>query len=201
LARLSYLASKPGNAMKTLFSALFFALLTATVALAQSANNLAVSVSDNRQTLTISVDGEQNGKPLRFERTYNVAALSDSARDALKTRILDSLGLARVAAPLPPNVPLSPEATAAKLTETKGVLPTAVTLRCEACTGRMRLEVAGEGYALARTWSNTTAPPFPLTISLLPGEYRYQYWQNGVLQMQLPFTVKAGQATTVDVRW
>jgi hypothetical protein len=182
------------NPMKTLFSALLVAFCTA--ALAQQTNSLAVSVSDNRQTLTISVDGEQNGKPLRFERTYNVAALNDSARAALKTRVLDSLGVGPSAAPLPPMVPGAPGTSA--FGDQK---PTTLTLRCEACQGRMHLEVAGNGYALARTWNNPTTPPFPLTISLLPGEYRYQYWQNGVLQMQVPFTVKAGQANTVAVKW
>jgi hypothetical protein len=32
------------------------------------------------------------------------------------------------------------------------------------------------------------------------GEYYYTYWQNGVEQMKLPFTVKASEKNVVTVK-
>ena len=38
------------------------------------------------------------------------------------------------------------------------------------------------------------------TATLPPGEYQYSYRQNRVLQMQLPFTVRAGEKNVVTVK-
>ena len=67
----------------------------------------------------------------------------------------------------------------------------------------MRLEVSGANFSLTREMDakKEDRKAFPMTATMQPGEYRYQYWQNGVLQMgPLPFTVKAGAKNEINVK-
>ena len=41
---------------------------------------------------------------------------------------------------------------------------------------------------------------FPVAIFLVPGNYEYVYWQNGVQQMHLLFAVRAGEKNVVTVK-
>lgn len=170
-------------------------LFATTVVLAQQPDKpaykqLSKSIDDDGKTLAIDVRGEQvNGQKLRYKRTFNVASLSAQEREALKNRVLDSLGVNDM--PTPPKPPAPPQAG----TET-------VTFECKTCTGKSRLEVYGNGFTSTREFdsSKDREPTFPFTLTLNPGTYQYIYWQNKVKQMQLPFTVKAGETNVVNVK-
>lgn len=153
---------------------------------------LSKSINDDGKTLSIQLSGERlNGQKIQYDRKFNVADLSAEQRNALKSRVLDSLG---VNMPDPPKPPRPPKPLPAG-TET-------VTFACETCTGKSRLEVYGNGFTSTRQFDakKDEKPAFPLTLTLNPGDYRLMYWQNKVLQIQSTFTVKAGEANVVKVK-
>ncbi|MBD2699248.1 hypothetical protein IC229_01280 [Spirosoma sp. BT702] len=179
--------------MKT--SLTLIGLLITTSLMAQQAKNVAYrqlskSLDDDGKTLMLDIRGEQiDGQKLRYKRSFNVANLSTSEKEALKNHVLDSLGVNEE--PKSPPSPKSPEAG----TEI-------VTFSCESCTGKNRLEVYGNGFTSTREFdsSKEKEPAFPLELKLNPGEYRLMYWQNKVLHIQSTFTVKAGEANVVKVK-
>lgn len=185
--------------MKTFLTSLLLGLSAA--ALAQSSRHATThtSINDDDQTLSIQVEGHVNGKEVSYNRRFNVTGLSSAQKDALKNSVFDSLGLGE--APKPPKPPKPPVAPAAEPAD-EATGEVAVTFTCKTCAGQMRLEVTGENFTLTRDVNakGEDRRTFPMMVSMRPGAYRYQYWQNGVLQMQLPFTVKAGEASVVNVK-
>lgn len=179
--------------MKTLITLLCFGVTT--LAVAQQTEkpayaHLSKSIDDDGKTLTIDINGEQvNGQKLRYKRAFNVANFSADQRDALKNRILDSLGVNDV-----PKLP-DPPAPSRSGWET-------VRFNCESCTSKGRLEVYGNNITATRTIDdrNDGNHAFPLKLSLLPGEYQLIYYQKRVLQIQSTFTVKPGETNVVTVK-
>lgn len=162
--------------------------------------------------MSIQVDGVRNGKALNYKRTFNTANLSHSEQEALKNRILDSLGIGQpknpptlLTLPMPsggamiqsPQPPIPPDNDAVSGDKE------AVTFQCESCTGKIKLSVdsVSEDYSFQRdTKVDGNKRFFPYQLLLEPGDYRLVYYQNGVLQIQSTFTVKKGQANTVVVK-
>lgn len=183
--------------MKTLLAFLSAAISTA--ALAQSEpqptyRTLSTSINDDKQGhLSIVINGRRSdGQPVLYNRTFDVAGLSKPQKEALTNRVLDSLG---IHGPTPPKPPKPPKPAA--VVEPEGE---AVQFICPTCTGKMELTITGPGHTIARSSdSRDGKPAFPFTATLPPGDYHYSYRQNRVLQMQLPFTVKAGEKNTVTI--
>ena len=166
-------------------------LLTSFTALAQTPvhSNLNTSINDNGKTFSIQIDGDRNGKAVHYNRTFDVAGMSQQQKEAMKNRVLDSLGLGETPPqPTQPNTAMTP-----------GVEK--VTFTCPTCTGKTKISISGNGFSAEREIENDKdKPAFPFELAMPPGNYRYQYRQNDVLQMQLPFTVKTGEENTVNVK-
>ncbi|QHV94493.1 hypothetical protein [Spirosoma endbachense] len=94
--------------MKTLVTSLF--ALTASLALAQQKNSISRSINDDGKTLSIRVNGTMDGKPIDYDRTFDVSRLNRDERNALREHILDSLN---VGMPEPPKRPIAPRAALA----------------------------------------------------------------------------------------
>ncbi len=180
--------------MKITFT--FLSLWAGTLAMAQTAAYTQVNTSineTNNSELAIQIKAERaDGQQVQYSRTFDVRGLSKQEKEALKTRVLDSLGL-NTAPPAPPTPP-APVSPPAGLEVVK--------LLCSSCTGRMRLEINGNGYSYAQTHNTATekTPFLPLELTMKPGEYRLAYWQNNVLQIQKSFTVKVGEANVITVK-
>ncbi|WP_026308849.1 hypothetical protein [Spirosoma spitsbergense] len=174
--------------MKTLLLGL---LLTSFTMLAQTPahSNLNTSVNDNGKTFSIQIDGDSNGKAVHYKRTFDVAGMSQEQKEAMKNRVLDSLGLGEEPPrPAQPNTPM-----------TSGVEK--VSFTCPTCTGKTKISISGNGFSAEREIEDDkNKPAFPFDLEIPPGAYRYEYRQNDVLQMQLPFLVKTGQKNTVQVK-
>ena len=177
-------------------------LLAGTLAMGQQASytNVNTSINDNGTSeLAIQVRAERtDGQTVQYNRTFDVRGLTKAQRDALKNRVLDSLGVGNVpvppvapAAPVPPTPPGSPSGSEL------------VTVVCESCTGRMRLEINGDGFNYTRTHDDTGDDKkafADIEVPMKPGEYRLKYWQNKVLQIQKSFTVRAGEKNVISVK-
>lgn len=178
--------------MKTI---LFILSLLSLSAAAQPSthSNIASSINDDGKTYSIKIDGDKDGRRVHYDRSFNVAGMTNAQKDALRNRILDSLGIAEPPKPPLPPVPLTPGAADPSVP---------VTFRCETCKGRTKLVISGPDFSSTHEVNTTKEdkPAFPFALTLKPGAYRYTYWQNGVEQMQLPFTVKAGQENVVTVK-
>ena len=180
--------------MKLLLTSLFLALSLSAMAQQSRTSNLRTSIDDDDKTMTIEVEGTVNGKPVSYNRRFRVTGMGEAEKEALKNRVFDSLGLGE--APRSPMIAAPPPAPRAfESGET-------VTFVCKSCMGRIRLEVSGTNFSLTRESNskNEAEKVFPMTVPMAPGEYRYTYWQNGVQQMQLPFTVKTGAKNEVVVK-
>lgn len=166
------------------------------------------SVNDNgTDELAIRVSAERaDGQRMQYSRTFDVRGLNKTQREALKNHVLDSLGVGNT--PPPPGPPTPPTVVTTPLPPTPAAPMTAPTgtevvrLVCPSCTDQMRLEISGTGYTYSRSHSSDKekASIFPLELSMAPGDYRLMYWQNKVLQMQTPFTVKAGEKNVITVK-
>lgn len=183
--------------MKT--NLLTIALLSVSMAgLAQSrSSNVVSNINDDDKTLSIQVAGTVDGREVNYNRQFRVTGMSKAQKDALKERVMDSLGLGPV--PTPPKPPMPPtNSEAAPNPPAEETL----TVVCETCTGKMRLEITGEGFSMSREMrpKQGQESAFPMKLTLRPGTYQYKYWQNGVLQMDLPFDVKAGQKNVLTVK-
>ena len=93
--------------MKSLFLVISCGLALA--ATAQRHISINQQITDDGKTMTISIAGISEQKPINYKRTFDVAGMSPAEKDALKARVYDSLGL-----PLPvaPNAALEPHAPA-----------------------------------------------------------------------------------------
>lgn len=182
-------------------------------------------INDDGKTMSIRIEGQVNGQPIDYQHTFDVARLSGPAKDALKQRIFDSLGVERSEgrtpadaeppkppapprSPLPPRLPLPPASPGRSESDTpNGESDTDadqnVTFCCETCTGKIKLTVTRStgDYSFERdTKIDSQKRFFPYQLPLPAGEYRLTYYQNDVLQIQSTFTVKAGQENTVVVK-
>lgn len=186
--------------MKLILTSLFLGLSLSAMAQQSRTSNLRTSIDDDDKTMAIEVEGTVNGNPVSYNRRFKVAGLGETEKEALKNRVFDSLGLGAaprspmIAAPLPASGTVKSGGT---MTEEATVL-----FSCKTCTGRIRLEVSGTNFSLTRESNskNEAEKVFPMSIPMAPGEYRYTYWQNGVQQMQLPFSVKVGVKNEVVVK-
>ena len=90
------------------------------------------------------------------------------------------------------------------LLATAQTVPATDTVRfeCPKCEGNMKLLVSGKNRdaTYEQKSNHKTNTLFPVAMPLPPGNYQYTYWQNGVEQMKLPFTVKAGEKNVVTVK-
>jgi hypothetical protein len=71
-------------------------------------SSLSTSISDDDNELSIHVKGTINGKYVNFDRTYNVADLSEKEKNKLIRSVGDSLGVNLNHAPLAPMTPPLP---------------------------------------------------------------------------------------------
>jgi|GEM_PF-1256819 len=188
-------------------------------------SSLNTIINEDGKTLSIQIEGKRNGKPINYNRKFDVTKLSSSEKEALKNRVLDSLGLGQppagsevvverdqsaanrggvsvssrrsgsvaASAPKPPTPP-SPPTDAGQ---------TVVMFRCESCAGKVKLEISSalEDFAIERdAKAGTDKRMFPYQLPLKPGEYHLKYYQNGVLQIQSTFTVKANESNEVMIK-
>ncbi|KAA9349897.1 hypothetical protein [Larkinella humicola] len=75
--------------MKLLFFSLILTIGTA--AMAQS--SLRTRISDDEKTLSIRIDGTQNGRKIHFNRAFDVSDMSALRKEMLKYRVYTSLGI------------------------------------------------------------------------------------------------------------
>jgi hypothetical protein len=189
--------------MKTILTSLLLTLSIAATAQTQthsSHSRTHSSITDDDKTLSIQIEGTVNGKDVRYDRTFSILGMSKVQKEALKSRVLDSLGMGEP--PTAPKPPMPPTAPASPGFSSSHSDDETVTFVCPTCTGRMRLEVSGENFSLTRETDakKDKANPFPMTATMRPGKYQYTYWQNGVRQIDLPFVVKVGEATVVTIK-
>jgi len=198
------------------------------VSMAQTARQSTThtEINDDGKTMSVRVEGQVDGRAIDYQHTFDVARLSSLAKDDLKHRIFDSLGIGDVTKPLLPPVPPAPPGRSADAVDSPGRSAGAVdspgrpeggtfygdfdtdeqqnvTFRCETCTGKIKLALtrSTEDYSFERdTKIDGQKRFFPYDIPLPPGEYRLKYFQNDILQIQSTFTVKSGQANTVVVK-
>jgi hypothetical protein len=184
--------------MKLLLISLFIGTSLAATGQTSSYSSLSSHINDEEKTLSIRISGEKDGRPVQYNRTFNVASLTKVQRDALKNRVLDSLGLGDAPNPPSPPSPPTPKHPDQRLAEAESN----VTFTCKTCTAKGKLSISGDGFSMTREFdsSKDDKPVFPFSLSLEPGEYRLMYWQNKVLQIQSSFTVKAGEKNTIVVK-
>lgn len=175
--------------MKTVLTCLMLSLCT--LALAQK-NNLSIQIDDDTKYMSIDVAGTQDGRLISYNQRFGVAGLTVRQREALKDRVLDSLGVSQASKPPRPPQPPAPPRPEGE----------SVTIRCESCKDQMRLEIYGTGYTLLHEADSRKerAGTFPMALALQPGTYRMIYRQNRVLQSQATFTVKSGEPNVVVVK-
>lgn len=189
MARPSILFSKTLLIMKPIFLALLLIASFAATAQTSTYSMTHSQINDNDKTLSIQINGQRNGREIAYNRTFNIRGMSKAQKETLKTRVLDSLGLGET--PPTPQWPMS---------SVKDDMEMAVTFVCPTCEGRVKLLISGPTTISEEFDAPKNKGRFPRTISLLPGEYQYEYWQNGVQQMRLPFTVKADEPNEVKVK-
>lgn len=175
--------------MKPLFLALLLGISFAATAQTSTYSSTHSNINDTDKTLSIQINGQRNGREFAYNRTFDVRGMNKTQKEAIKNRVLDSLGLGE-------NLP-APHRPEATLTNT-GEIP--VTFVCPTCEGRVKLMVSGPTTITEEFDAPKNKGRFPRTLTLLPGEYQYEYWQNGVQQMRLPFTVKTGEGNEVKVK-
>ena len=75
-------------------------------------NNVSIShnISDDGKKLDIKVKGSVDGKPVDYNRSFDVTGMDKEQRDAIKRRIYDSLGLSDPIGPMAPMEPMQPMA-------------------------------------------------------------------------------------------
>jgi hypothetical protein len=175
--------------MKTFLLLLFVSASLTTMAQTSTYSSTQSQINDNDKTLSIQIDGLRNGQPIAYNRTFNVRGMSKLQKDALKSRVLDSLGLG--------DTPPAPQQALSTIRQGDDV---PVTFVCPTCEGRVKLLINGPSTVSDEFDAPKDKSRFPRTIALKPGTYQYEYWQNGVLQIQLPFSVKVGEPNEVKVK-
>jgi len=101
--------------MKSLF--LVVAGFLSLSAFAQKKNvSITHSINDDGKTLSITIKGTADGKPIDYSRTFDVSNMNKEERNALKERVYDSLGLPSPVAPVAPLAPHAPMAPRTSIT-------------------------------------------------------------------------------------
>ena len=90
-------------------------------ALAQKNISITHSINDDGNRLSIIIKGTANGKPIDYNRVFNVSNMNTAERNALKERVYDSLGLSAPTPPHPPIAPRQPITTRESVTVTEPV--------------------------------------------------------------------------------
>lgn len=200
--------------MKSLLTLVLFSM--GTVALAQTSRQSTTSttINDDGKILSVQVDGQVDGRSVEYRRTFDVARLSNRAKDDLKHRIFDSLGIGQPTAPPHPVAPPAPptrtnggvyytESAGSASDDSEMVEESNVTLQCASCTGKIKLAItrSTDDYSVERdAKADSQKRFFPYELPLPPGEYRLKYYQNDVLQIQSTFTVTPGKESTVVIK-
>ena len=81
------------------------------------------NISDDGKKLSITIKGTVDGKPIDYNRTFDVTGMSKDDRNALKERVYDSLGLPTPVAPRPPVAPRAPIELRAPATLAEPAIP------------------------------------------------------------------------------
>jgi hypothetical protein len=204
--------------MKSLLTLALLSIGTLALAQASRQSTTSTTINDDGKTLSVQVEGQVDGKSIEYRRTFDVAQLSRRAKDDLKHRIFDSLGIGEPVAPprpvAPPEPPTRPRGGVyytesdesghdAGRDDAEVVAESNVTLKCASCTGKSRLVISRstDDYSVERdTKAESQKRFFPYEIPLPPGEYQLKYYQNDVLQIQSTFTVTPGKDSTVVIK-
>jgi len=80
--------------MKFLFISLLLSLATVAMANKSGYSKLRKRISDDENTLSIQIDGNQNGRTIHYKHTFDVAGMSNLRKEVLKYRVFHSLGVA-----------------------------------------------------------------------------------------------------------
>ncbi|MBC3786176.1 hypothetical protein [Spirosoma utsteinense] len=200
--------------MKSLLTLVLLSM--GTVALAQTSRQSTTSttINDDGKILSVQVDGQVDSRSVEYRRTFDVARLSNRAKDDLKHRIFDSLGIGQPTQPLSPPAPPAPpapprggvyytESAESVRNDSETVEESNVTLQCASCTGKIKLAItrSTDDYSVERdAKADSQKRFFPYELPLPPGEYRLKYYQNDVLQIQSTFTVTPGKESTVVIK-
>lgn len=57
------------------------------------ASNLRTRIADDNRTLSIQLDGHQDGRKIQFSQTFNVAGMNPVQKELLKYRAFESVGV------------------------------------------------------------------------------------------------------------
>ncbi|GAB3806881.1 hypothetical protein GCM10028819_43140 [Spirosoma humi] len=79
--------------MKYLFSCLLICIGLTTVPQRSVASNLRTRISDDTKTLSIQLDGNQDGRKIQFSQTFNVAGMNPVQKELLLYRAFRSAGV------------------------------------------------------------------------------------------------------------
>jgi hypothetical protein len=89
-----------------IITTLLLSACTVMVMAQKNKQSLHQDIDDDGKTLTIKINGTTDGKTISYRKQFNVAGMSQQAREAIVSRITDSLGIKRnVHTPVPPVVP------------------------------------------------------------------------------------------------
>lgn len=67
--------------------------------------SLSKSVNDNGKSLHIQIDGTVDGKPVNYNKSFNVEGLSKAEKEELQGKVMNELGISNVSAPKAPEAP------------------------------------------------------------------------------------------------
>ena len=130
--------------MKPLLTSLLLCLCFSTMAQQSRTSRTRTSIDDDDKTMSIEVEGTVNGKEITYNRRFKVAGMSGAEKEALKSRVFDSLGIGE--APRPPRLPETPELPGTPEPPKPAVASVdsellLVQLLCETCTGAGNVEI------------------------------------------------------------
>jgi hypothetical protein len=155
------------------------------------------SISDDDKELSISVKGTINGKYVNFDRTYNVADLSEKEKNKLIRSVGDSLGVNLN--PTPPLPPLPPTPPTPPLTplpplESHGIgvyservksefkskfdkSLAEIRITCENCPAKGTFSLISEdkNSTVVYSFEEDDKDVFPLVFKAKDGRYTFKY--------------------------
>ena len=185
---------------KSIFILLVFLLCTGGIFAQKSKSKtsaLHTSISDDDKELSIQIKGTINGKYVDFDKTYNVANLSEKEKNKLKRSIGDSLGInlnpTPPVPPIPPTPPVSPtpptpphspdmigvysEKTKAKeaIHYPKGMAEIRVV--CDKCLGKGTFSLVSidKNSHVIISFDEDDKDSFPLVFKAKDGRYTFKY--------------------------
>ncbi|QJW91470.1 hypothetical protein HNV11_19840 [Spirosoma taeanense] len=208
--------------MKPFLSLFFFLVGFAALAQKSTHSSLNTSINEDGKTMSIRAEGQRNGRVINYDRTFDVTRLSNAERDALKKRVLDSLGIGDAPDWAESRISIGPEDDRRSSGALGGTMVTPepptppsfvdpsvpdgqelVTFQCATCAGRIRLTLTSASASYSFVWDTRRDKDkrfFPYQLALPFGNYQLKYYQNGVLQIQSGFTVKSGNENQVVIK-